>query len=314
MCLVKLNILGSNSAVPTLRRNSTAQILNIDEHYHLIDCGEGTQLQLLKFGLSHFKISHIYISHLHGDHYFGLIGLLNTMGLMGRERPLLLYGPPKLIDIIEAHQVSIDRSFPFPLDFISIPEESSGIIYTHNRVTVYSFPTQHSIPCQGFRFEVKRDAKKLLPEKCKEYGIPVEYYRSIKQGSDYIKSDGTVIPNAALTEAYDFTNYSYAYSADTAYTESLLPHIAGVHTLYHEATYLEDRRQKAHERGHSTALEAGRMAQKAGVQRLVLGHFSSAYVDVSYFAKEASREFENTVCAYDGLELLWPSSDGVYPK
>ncbi len=309
---MKLHILGCNSAVPTLRRNSTAQILNIDEQLHLIDCGEGTQLQLLKFGLSHFRIRSIFISHLHGDHYFGLIGLLNTMGLMGRERPLRLIGPVGLMEILEAHQTSIDRSFPFTIEYVPLSPETSELVLEEGQLRVHSFPTVHSIACHGFRFDVQKGAQRLLPEKCKALDIPVDYYRSIKMGRDYERPDGTVISYKELTEPYSFTNYSYAYAADTAYSRSIVPHIQGVHTLYHESTYTEDKKAKAHERGHSTAKEAAHIAKLAEVDRLILGHFSSAYIHTEVFVEEAVPFFDNTIAAYDGLVLPWPSHDGEY--
>ncbi len=311
---MKLHILGCNSAVPTLRRRSTAQILNTDEQLHLIDCGEGTQIQMLKYGLSHFKIHNIFISHLHGDHYFGLIGLLNTMGLMGRQKPLRLIGPPQLMDIIQAHQTCIDRSFPFELDFIPLEPESSELILDESRLRVHSFPTEHSIPCHGFRFDLSRDSHKLLPEKCREHSIPVRFYSSIKEGQDYTTPEGKVIPHNELTEPYDFNNYSYAYTADTSYAPDIIPHIQGVHTLYHESTYLEDKISKAQERKHSTALQAAQIAEKAQADRLVLGHFSSAYADTDKFVREASPVFGHTIAAYDGLVLPWPDHDGEYPQ
>ncbi len=311
---MKLHILGCNSAVPTLSRRSTAQILNTGEQLHLIDCGEGTQIQMLRFGLSHFKIRNIFISHLHGDHYFGLIGLLNTMGLMGRQKPLRLIGPPKLMDILHAHQTCIDRSFPFDLDFIPLEPESSGLILEDLRLRVHSFPTEHSIPCHGFRFDLSRDKYMLLPDKCRELSIPVSFYSSIKEGQDYTTPEGQVIPYTELTEPYDFNNYSYAYTADTSYAPEIIPHIQGVHTLYHESTYLQDKISKAQERKHSTALQAARIAQKANAGRLVLGHFSSAYADTEKFVREASPVFGHTIAAYDGLVLHWPDHKGEYPQ
>ncbi len=304
---MKLNILGCNSAVPTLKRRPTAQILNIDEQYSLIDCGEGTQIQLLKFGLSHFKIRNIFISHLHGDHYFGLIGLLNTMGLAGREKPLYLYGPPALIDILEMCNTSIDRSFGYDLIFHPLEDGAEQLI-DHKNYAVRSFPTEHGITCHGFRFDVHKPKLRLLPEKCASYNIPIAYYRSIKNGADYENEDGQRIPNTELTTPLEFTNYSYAFAADTCYTESIIDHVRGVHTLYHESTYLEGKLDKAMERKHSTAAQAAKIAATAEVERLILGHFSSAYPQTQPFLDEAKPIFSETILAFDGLEVEWPKN------
>lgn len=306
ICRVKLTILGCNSAVPTLQRRTTAQILNLDEQYSLIDCGEGTQIQLGLFGLSHFKIRHIFISHLHGDHYFGLIGLLNSMGLAGREKPLQIFAPPKLMDIMYAHMDPIGRSLPFEIEFTPIAEGESVTLIDTDKLKVTAFPTEHSIPCHGFRFDQHKPKRKLLPERAEELGVPVAYFQTIKNGKDYVREDGSIVSYMDVTAPLDFTNYSYAFAADTAYTEDIIPHIHGVHTLYHEATYTAEQSDKALLRKHSTSTQAANIALQADVQRLILGHYSSAYRDVSIFQEEASSIFPNTELSEDGKQFDWP--------
>ncbi len=303
---MKLQILGCNSALPSAHRFTSSQILNIDEQYILIDCGEATQIRLLQLGLSHFRIQTILISHLHGDHYYGLIGLLSSMALAGRQKKLELIGPHQLLQVLEPQMGKGIEQLPFELDFIPIPEGEVFVAKHTPKLKITAVPTRHSIPCHGFRIEQIKPKYRLLPDKCRERNIPISAYKFIKEGQDYLLASGELVSYTEFTEPISFTNYSYAYSADTAYLPSLAEHFRGVHTLYHESTYLEDRRDRAEEYMHSTAREAARVAEAAEAARLILGHYSSAYPQLGPFLRQAKEIFPATELAEDGYIFHWP--------
>lgn len=265
-----------------------------------MDCGEGTQLQMQKFGIRTRRIHHIFISHLHGDHYFGLIGLLTSMGLLGRTEAVNLYGPPQLIDIINLQLQVAHTELPYPVIFTAVrPGDCTAILDTEH-YAVTCFPTIHRIPCHGFLFEEKSSGRKLLPEMCRQYEIPAAFYNRLKQGGDYTTKSGDIIKNEWVT-APPPPAKRYAFGADTLYTEIFLDVIKDIDALYHESTYLNDLAEKATMRFHSTALQAATIAQKAGVKRLLLGHFSSKYDDLSLFEKEARSLFPNSEATYEGM-------------
>ncbi len=297
---MKITILGNNSAIPSCGRHPTAQIVEIREQLILMDCGEGTQMQIQKYGVRTRRIHHIFISHLHGDHYFGLIGLLTSMGLLGRSEPVRLYGPPELMDIIRLQLQVACTELPFELHFTAIDDGEEKILVDTPFITVQCFPTEHRIPCHGFVFESKKGGRTLLPEKCREHGIPASFYQRLKEGGDYITKNGDLIKNEWVTEDPP-PSKKYAYCADTRSTESFLPCISGVDIMYHESTYLNDLAQRARERFHSTALEAAQLALKARAGRLLLGHFSSKYEDLELFAEEACRVFPDTEVTREGM-------------
>ena len=234
-----LTILGCNSAVPTNQRKPTAQLLNVAGRFFLIDCGEGTQLQLRKYKIRMQNIHHVFISHLHGDHYFGLIGFISTMHLLGREKELHVYGPAELKEIIYIQLEASKTTLCFPLFFHEFGFESSELLLENNDVTVHTIPLKHSLPCCGFLFKEKSKPRRMRKEKIEEYGIPLEAVPDIKEGGGYLSKDGELIPHLELTRSAQNPR-SFAFCSDTMYDESIIPHIQGVDILYHEATFLDE--------------------------------------------------------------------------
>ena len=302
MISFSVTILGSNSAMPVYDRHPSAQILNVNEQFYLIDCGEGTQMQLQKYHIRTSKINHIFISHLHGDHYLGLVPLLDTFALLGRTAPVYLYGPAPLIQVIDLHRTINGWTLedaPYPIHFRPLNPLKSELILDSKSLTVKTIPMNHRVPCTGFLFEEKPKDRKMLAEKIATFNIPYTAIPAIKKGADFTTADGKVIPNEELTAAPPPTR-SYAYCSDTAYTESILPLIEEVDLLYHEATYLDEKAELAAPRGHSTAKEAALIAQKAKVKKLIIGHFSSRYQELYPFEEEAKSVFENSELAIEG--------------
>lgn len=295
--MLALTILGNNSAIPAFDRNPTAQVLQTMEESFLIDCGEGTQMQLSKYKIRRSKINHIFISHLHGDHYFGLIGLLTSMSLLNRTQDLHLHAPPELEQLIRLQLNFAATHLSYTLHFH--PLEKEGLIVDEKKILVECFKVQHRINCWGFLFREKRNLRKVNAERAKIYEIPAAFYEKLQQGFDYANKKGTIIPNAEVTIA-GAKSKSYAYSADTIYDEGLCEKVKGVDLLYHETTYLKDLHERAAARYHSTTVQAADIAKKAGVKRLLIGHFSSKYEGLDEFLNETSAIFENTELAIQG--------------
>ena len=293
-----VTILGNNSAVPAFDRHPTSQVVTLDGTNYLVDCGEGTQIQLINYKIRRSKISHIFISHLHGDHYFGLIGLLNSFGLLGHQQELHVYGPSPLKEIIDLQLKVADTTLCYPLHIHHITEAATLI--DTDKLLVKCFRTNHRIECYGFSFTQKKQPRKLLPEKAKEYEIPSAFYDRLKNGEDYTRKDGTIINNEWVTESAD-PGKKYAFCADTKYDESLIPHIEQADMIYHETTYLDNLRERADSRFHSTSKQAATMALKARVKKLLIGHFSSKYDTLEEFEAEAREIFPNTDLALEGV-------------
>jgi ribonuclease Z len=296
--MLALTILGNNSAVPAFDRHPTSQVITHNGNNYLIDCGEGTQIQLLRYKVRRSKISHIFISHLHGDHYFGLIGLLNTLSLLGHNQPIELYAPVPLKEILDLQLRVSDTTLNFELNFHAIVE--AGVLVDSASLTIRCFPTDHRIACFGFSFEEKKIPRKLLPEKARELGIPTSFYERLVRGEDYTTRSGERISADRVT-APTPPGPTYAYCADTRYNESIIEHIRGFDLIYHESTYLHALAERARDRYHSTSKQAAELAQKAGVKRLLLGHFSSKYPGLEEFEKEARTIFPNTELAVEGV-------------
>jgi ribonuclease Z len=303
----ELTILGTSAAVPYKDRYLAGQILNIQEELFLIDCGEATQFRFRDFGIRHSKMNHIFISHLHGDHCFGIFGLLTSMAMVGRENPLHIYAPEGFEEMVEAVFKATYYKSPFHLHFNVLNTEGYALILENEKITVHSFPLNHRVPTCGFVFKEKPFRKNILPEKIKELNLDVEAIVAIKNGFDYKNihnpdasgTEGLLIPNSELTKP-PLLPRSYAYCSDTTYFEPILPYIKNVDLLYHEATFLNDMKEHAFKVGHSTAFEAGVIAQKASVQKLIIGHFSSRYDDLSLLLEEAKTQFEQTELGIDG--------------
>ena len=296
--MLAVTILGNNSALPAFDRHPTAQVVTMNEQIFLVDCGEGTQMQMAKYRIRRSRIQHVFISHLHGDHYFGLIGLITSMGLLGREQPLHLYAPALLKDIIDLQLKVADTTLPFPFHFH--PLEEDGIIVAEEKFKVHCFKVSHRIPCWGFRFEEVKAPRRIHPENCIANGIPAHFYDRLKQGENYTNKEGTLILNESVTVPAPNPK-SYAYSADTMYDERIIEKVSGVDILYHETTYLKDLADRASKRFHCTTEQAATIALKAGVGRLLIGHFSSKYDTLSEFEKEAREVFAHSELALEGV-------------
>ncbi|WP_316767257.1 ribonuclease Z [Pedobacter frigiditerrae] len=296
----EVTILGSSSATPVHNRNPTAQLLNCNEKFYLIDCAEGTQQQLIKFNLKASKIDYIFISHLHGDHYFGLIGLLSSMHLNGRIKPLYIYGPAALQEILELQFKHSDTHLKYELVYFYTDTTQSDVIFQNNDVTVETIILNHRIPCTGFKFTEKKRLRKLLIDKLEQDNIPVELYPLLKRGVDLDLPNGDVIKNLDYTTD-SAEPKSYAYCSDTLFDERYFETIKGCDTLYHEATFLHEMLDRAKETHHTTALQAAEVAKIVGAKKLLIGHFSSRYKTLSELLDEAKTVFPKTELAIEGL-------------
>lgn len=295
----ELTILGSNSATPAYGRNQTSQVLNIDSKLYLIDCGEGTQLQLIRYGIKSSRIKYIFISHLHGDHYLGLVGLLSSMHLNGRKEELSIYGPAALKEIIDIHLLYSDTTLRYPVHFVATEPDETRIIMENENVVVRSFPLDHRIPCTGFRFDEHPPLLKINKPVCDTLTIPAHFFAEIKKGADFVDEQGTVYKNEDLTLPAKAPR-SYAYCSDTVNSGNYHTAIQGVNLLYHEATFLNDMAARAKETYHTTALEAGEVAREVGAEKLLLGHFSARYRDLQPLLTEGRTAFGNTHLAMEG--------------
>ncbi|MCH2043903.1 MAG: ribonuclease Z [Saprospiraceae bacterium] len=294
-----ITILGVNAAIPSNRRHLTAQVVNVQEELFLVDCGEGTQIQLRKFGIKKHKINHIFISHLHGDHFFGLAGLLLTFALDKRTTPLHIYSPEGLEKLILLQLEVSHSQLNYPLIFHVTDPTRHELIYKSNTTTVYTIPLKHRIPTNGYLFREAPHQRRILKSAIDQYTIPNHQLKLIKKGEDFIDQHGKSIPNNLLTLSPPFQR-SYAFCSDTEYHEPILPIIQGVDLLYHESTFLHELKGQAKKTQHSTALEAGTIAQTAKVGQLLLGHFSSRYKDLNPLLEEAQSVFESTELATEG--------------
>ncbi len=296
---MKLTILGCYAATPRTITNPTSQILEIRNRMFLIDCGEGTQVQLRKNKLKFSKINHIFISHLHGDHFYGLVGLISTFMLLNRQTELHIYGPKGIKEIILIQLRYADSFTGYDLYFHELETKQSEVIYEDDKVIVKTIPLRHRIYTNGFLFQEKVGDRKLNIDVVNQYEIDSCYYQKIKNGKDITLEDGTVLSNEELT--FDpIKPKSYAFCSDTMYDELIIPIIQGVDVLYHEATFLESEADKAQKTKHSTAKEAATIALKANVKQLILGHYSTRYANIELFKEEATSIFPTTYLADDG--------------
>jgi ribonuclease Z len=294
-----VTILGSSSATPIYQRHPTAQVITVQERFFLMDCGEGTLIQLNRYRIKFHRINHIYISHLHGDHYLGLLGLVSTMHLQGRTTDLHIYGPPELREIVEIQLKYSETKLRYGLVWHYTDPRNPGIVYEDDHMTVESFPLSHRIPCTGFLFREKQRRRKLIRERLAEYQVPVADYTSLKEGKDYITPDGKVVPNGELTLDPPRAR-SYAFCSDTIYDPRLTDVVRGVDLLYHEATFLTDMEERARETFHSTAAQAAMIARDAAARRLIIGHFSARYKNLYPLLEEARAVFASTTLAMEG--------------
>jgi ribonuclease Z len=296
---MKLTILGTSSALPTSERYPSAHVLNSRERLFLIDCGEGTQMQLRKARVRFGKINHIFISHLHGDHIFGLYGLLSTFSLMGRVAPLQIYAPESYGIMLQSHLSDFDIRLAYELIFIPLKGNDPVQVLDDRYLTVTAFPLQHRVPTFGFLFREKPHDKNVIKERISQYGIPGVRIPAIKKGDDYITPDGNVIKNEELTYPAP-EQLSYAYCSDTKYFRRMPSFIKDVTLLYHEATFDKSLSELAEITGHSTSVDAARVALESGAKNLIIGHFSARYKDISPLVEEAREIFPATIPAVDG--------------
>ncbi|PXY46313.1 ribonuclease Z [Flavobacterium hydrophilum] len=299
---MKLTILGCYAATPRTITNPTSQVLEIKNRLFLIDCGEGTQVQLRKNKIKFSKINHIFISHLHGDHLYGLIGTVSTFSLLGRTTDLHIYGPKGIKELILLQLKLTESWTTYSLFFHELESKESEVIFEDKKVVVRTIPLKHRVYTNGYLFTEKPDERKLNVEAVQRYDIHVAYYQKIKNGGDITLDDGTVIENEKLT--FDpIPPKSYAFCSDTVYNENILPIIENVDVLYHESTFLESEATLAQKTLHSTAKEAATIALKANAKQLVLGHYSTRYEGIESFKEEAETIFSNVLLADDGVSF-----------
>jgi ribonuclease Z len=299
----EVTILGSSSATPIYNRNPTSQVLNINERLYLVDCGEGTQQQMLRFDVRASRIDHIFISHLHGDHYLGLIGLLSSLHLNGRKKALKLFGPPQLMELIDISFKYSETKLQYEIDFYPTDPIRSQVIITNEDVMVETIPLDHRIACTGFLFKEKTRLRKLLKDELERIGVPIEVYTSLKKGADYTDAKGKVYKNDTLTIDSD-TPKTYAYCSDTLYNEQYFAQINNTDLLYHEATFLHNMLDRANETHHTTALQAAQIALKVNAKKLLIGHFSARYKSLDELLDESQSVFPNTALAIEGKTFV----------
>ena len=295
----ELTILGSNSAIPIHGRNHTAQHLKIQNHHYLIDCGEGTQLQFQRFKLKTQRLEAIFISHLHGDHYLGLVGLLSSLHLQGRTKDLYLFGPPQLSDIITTQLRSSETTFRYPLHFHPLRMDKKEVIYENSKVSVTTLPLQHKIPCVGYIFKEKPYPLRINKDKLPE-GISHKELIGLKKGEDILDTSGKVKYKAKDLTLKRKRSRSYAYCTDTLYLPELASDLKGVDMLYHEATFLTEKELKATNTFHATAGQAAQLAKDADVGKLIIGHFSARYKNLTPLEEEARKTFKKSYLAIEG--------------
>jgi ribonuclease Z len=295
----KVQILGCGSALPTTLYNPSSQIIDINSKLFMIDCGEGSQLQMRKLGVRMSKLHSIFISHLHGDHVFGLPGLISSLGLLGRTAELTIYAHQEIEQFLYPFLNFFCNNLSYNVRLVLLRRKGYNLIYENRSICIYTFPLKHRIATNGFLFKEKEKPRHIKREMIDFYNIPIRNINEIKDGADFTTSDGKIIANDRLTTPADPIR-SYAYCSDTAYDESIVPYIKDVDVLYHEATFAESELARANKTGHSTARQAAEIAKLAEVKKLVIGHFSSRYTNLTPLLEEAQAVFPNTELAKEG--------------
>lgn len=296
----EINILGCGSALPTTRHFATSQVVNLRDKLYMIDCGEGTQMQLRRSRLKFSRLNHIFISHLHGDHCFGLMGLISTFGLLGRTAELHLHSPQGLEELFAPMLAFFCKTLPYKVIFHVFETKEPLVIYEDRSMTVTTIPLKHRIPCCGFLFKEKKGPNHIIRDMIDFYRVPVFELNRIKNGEDYVTPEGEVIANSRLT--YPATPpRSYAYCSDTIFRKTIVEQISGVDLLFHEATFAQSELARAKETYHTTAAQAAQIALEANVKQLVIGHFSARYEDERVLLDEAVSVFPNTILAKENL-------------
>ncbi len=302
MANFNINILGCGSALPTTRHLPSSQIIDLRDKLYMIDCGEGTQLQIRKMRIRFTRLTHIFITHLHGDHCFGLPGLLSTLGLLGRTGELVIHGPKELETYLNPLMKQFLHNLPYPVRINGIDPTVHALVMEDRSVQVWSIPLKHRIPCCGYLFSEKPREAHIIREMVDFYQVPVRCLKDIKQGADYLTPDGQCIPNARLTRPAEPPK-RYAYCSDTLFAPEIVPFIEGIDVLYHEATFGEEDLARSRETFHSTARQAAEIARMARVKKLVIGHYSARYENPRALLDEALSLFPDTVPAEEGMVI-----------
>lgn len=297
-----VTILGCGSATPSPKHYTSSQVVNVRDKLFMIDCGEGTQIQLRRSRVAFARINHIFVSHLHGDHCFGILGMVSSFGLLGRTAPLFIHAPQEMWDILKPELDFYCRDLEFKVEFQGFDTSKTAIIYNDRSLTVTAFPLRHRVPCSGFLFQEKGTPDHLDRAAADFYGVPQWEYNRIREGGDFTRPDGTVIPHDRLTKP-SAKPRSYAYCCDTAFNPQMIPVISGTGTIYHDCTYAKADADRAAKHFHSTTIDAANTALQAGANQLVLGHFSARYTDESLLLNEAKEIFPNSILARENLEI-----------
>jgi len=295
-----IHILGCGSALPTTRHLATSQVVDLRDKQYMIDCGEGTQVQMRSLRIRFNRLGHIFITHLHGDHCFGLPGLISTLGMLGRTGDLVVHGPKELSTFLSCILSEFCRGLEFKVIFDPVDTTAHTLVMEDRSLSVYSIPLKHRIPTCGYLFTEKPKEPHIIREMTDFYQVPIRWLKDIKQGKDYITPEGEVIPNFRLTRPPE-PSKRYAFCSDTAYNPAIIPIIEGVDLLYHEATFTESDGARAKETFHSTARQAAIIARDAHVKQLMIGHYSARYEDCSILKQEADVIFPGTILANEGL-------------
>ncbi len=299
MTKFEVKILGCGSALPTTMHMPSSQLVEMNGKLFMIDCGEGTQLQMRKLGARMSKLHSIFISHLHGDHVFGLPGLISTLGLLGRTADLTIYAHIEMETLLRPILNFFCKNLSYNVNIVPITKSGFNLIYENKSISISSFPLKHRIATTGFLFKEKENMRHIKREMIDFYNIPIREINNIKLGADFVTPEGDVIDNLHLTTPPN-PSRSYAYCSDTAYDKSIVPHIKGVDVLYHEATFAESELNRAEKTAHSTARQAAEIAKMAEVEKLVVGHFSSRYTELETLLHEAQAVFPKTELAFEG--------------
>lgn len=304
MAKFEITILGCGAPNPTMRHMTTCQIVNYQDKLYMLDCGETAQWSMQKYDQKFSRLQAIFISHLHGDHYLGLPGLLSTMALNGRKEPISVYATPDAIAFFKVMMATVCAYPGYEIKYVEVSPDEPQKLFEDKNIVISSFPLYHRVPCVGYRFDEKPKPLHMRGDRLKELGVPFKEIPKIQKGEDYVREDGTVIPNTELTTPAD-PSFSFAYCSDTAADSRVAEAVKGCHTIYHEATYTDEYDETAADRGHATARQAARIAREAGCLQVILGHFSAQYLDESHtdHLAQAREEHPGAILADEGLTI-----------
>ncbi len=298
-----ITILGCSSAIPTKDRFSTVQVVSYGNQLFLLDCAEGTQIQLRKYRFSFQRINRIFISHMHADHFLGLPGLLSTMDLLGRTGPLHIHAPEQVIRFIEGYKQLVYANFQFPVEYHFIEDHFKGILWEDEKLEIWAFPVKHTVPCHGFLFKEKPQERRMKKNAIIDFALNVDQIKMAKNGMDIQLENGTHIPNESITISPPRPR-SYAFVTDTAFYPEIVHIIKGADLLYHEATFESSFESRASQTFHSTAAQAAKIAAMANVKKLIIGHYSVRYDDLNILLQEAEAIFNPTELALEGKKII----------